>query len=461
MTELTVQVVAEACGGRLVGGTAAGPVLGVSTDSRTLRPGEMFFALPGERYDGHDFAADAAARGAAGVVAARDLRDQLPNGVALVLVDDTVQALGALAAERRRDYDVPIIAVTGSTGKTTTKEMLRQILQRACPPVLATKATENNEIGVPLALLGLGAEHRAAVLEFAMRGRGEIAYLTRIARPTVGVVTNVGSSHVGLLGSRSEIAAAKAELIAGLDADGMAVLNADDELVAPMRETAAGRVLTFGLEGPADVTAERLRSRGWSGTAFVLRTPDAEARISLRVPGRHNVYNAVAAATAGLAVSAALDDIAVALGQFEGMPGRGRAIRSPSGFTVIDDTYNASPASVRAALEMMRESAGRGRLIVALGDVLELGDSGPELHRGIGADMVAYNVDLVLTVGEHARDVADGVAAAAGDTKVHTFDDKAALLARLLAELRPGDMVLVKGSRAMGMEDIVRRLIGD
>jgi UDP-N-acetylmuramoyl-tripeptide--D-alanyl-D-alanine ligase len=461
MTGLRVRDVADASGGRLVCGAGGAELAGICTDSRTLRPGELFVALPGERYDGHDFVADAARRGAVAVIVARDVRDQLPNGVGLVLVQDTVQALGALAAAHRRRYDLPIVAVTGSAGKTTTKEMLRHILEHSCPPALVSTGTENNEIGVPLTLLRLTADHRSAALEFAMRGRGEIAYLTRIASPTVGVVTNVGTSHLGRLGSRADIAGAKAELIVGLDAEGTAVLNADDEFVAHMRDAAPGRVLTFGLRRAADVTACDLHSRGWSGTAFLLRGPEQEQAVSLRVPGEHNVYNALAAVTAGLAVAVPLSESAAALEQFEALNGRGRVLRSADGFTVIDDTYNASPASVRAALAVMREARTSGRAIVALGDMLELGDTAPDAHRSVGADLAAHGVSIVLSVGEHAEDIVDGVVAAGGPTQACSFGDKAALLARLRQELRPGDTVLVKGSRAMGMEEIVRGLLGD
>ncbi|MFQ5808414.1 MAG: UDP-N-acetylmuramoyl-tripeptide--D-alanyl-D-alanine ligase [Armatimonadota bacterium] len=461
MSELTVQDVADTCGGRIVHGGAGTRLAGIATDTRALRPGELFVALPGERYDGHDFLVDAAKSGALAIVGARDVRDELPNGVAVILVEDTVRALGALAAAHRRRHDVPLVAVTGSTGKTTTKEMLRHALQQTCPPVLASEGTENNEIGVPLTLLRLDAEHRAVTLEFAMRGRGEIAYLTKVASPTVGVVTNVGSSHVGRLGSLAEVAAAKAELVSGLGREGTAVLNADDALVAGMRDVAPGPVLTFGLDSAADVTARDLRSEGWSGTTFLLQTRDEEQEVSLRLPGRHNVSNALAAAAAALAVSASLQDIAAALELFECLPGRGRLIRSPGGFTIIDDTYNASPASVRAALAVIREAPSTGRTIVALGDMLELGDSAPEAHRRAGADMAAHGIDLVLSVGEYAPEVVEGVTAAGGGTVAHGFAGKEALLARLRAELRPDDTVLVKGSRAVGMEEIVRGLLGD
>ncbi|MGD8240013.1 MAG: UDP-N-acetylmuramoyl-tripeptide--D-alanyl-D-alanine ligase, partial [Armatimonadota bacterium] len=452
MSELTVEDVANACGGSIVRGGPGTRLAGICTDSRALRPGELFVALPGERYDGHDFVVEAAKSGAPAIVGARDVRDELPNGVAVIVVKDTVRALGDLARAHRERHDVPILAVTGSTGKTTTKEMLRHILQSTCPPVLASKATENNEIGVPLTLLRLDTEHRAVALEFAMRGRGEIAYLTEVASPTVGVVTNVGRSHVGRLGSLAEVGAAKAELVSGLGSGGTVVLNADDRLVAGMRETARGRVLTFGVDSAADVTGRDLCSHGWSGTTFVLQTPDEEQQVSLRLPGRHNVSNALAAVAASLAVSAPLQAAAAALELFEGLPGRARLIRSPDGFAIIDDTYNASPASLRAALAVMREARGVGRTIVALGDMLELADSAPEAHRRAGADMAAHGFDLVFAVGDHAPDVVEAVTAAGGYTEAYGFADKASLLARLRAELHPDDTVLVKGSRAMGME---------
>jgi len=215
------------------------------------------------------------------------------------------------------------------------------------------------------------------------------------------------------------------------------------------------------VDGAADVMAGNVRSHGWSGTTFVLRTPEGERDVSLRVPGRHNVYNALAAAAAALAASVALQHICEALEQFASLPGRGRLMQSSDGFTVIDDTYNASPASVRAALAVMREARVPGRTIVALGDMLELGDAAAGAHRGIGADMAAHGVHLVLSVGDYAGDVAGGVAEAGGDTEACSFADNDALLTHLRAELRPGDMVLVKGSRAMGMEEIVRRLLSD
>ncbi len=461
MTELTVQSVADACGGRIIRGAAETAVTGVCTDTRSLGSGELFVALAGEQFDGHDFVADAASKGAAAIVGARDVSAQLPNGIAMVLVDDTLRALGSLAGAHRRRFDTPIAAVTGSTGKTTTKEMLSHILERACPPVLASRGTENNEIGIPLTLLRLDAEHQAVALEFAMRGRGEIAYLTEIARPTVGVVTNVGSSHVGRLGSTEEIAQTKAELITGLAPAGTAVLNADDELVLGMRNVAPCPVLTFGADSAADVTAHDICSRGWSGTTFALRTSAGGHEIALRAPGRHNVSNALAATAAAVALGVSLDDVAAALEEFECLPGRGRLVRSPAGHAVIDDTYNASPASIRAALAVMQESGMGGRAIVALGDVLELGEHAADAHRQIGADMAAHGVDLVLAVGESAADVVEGVENAGGRTEARSFADKDALLAQLRAELQRGDTVLVKGSRGMGMEDIVRGLIGD
>jgi len=467
MIEASLAEVAAACQGRLVRGSPDQRLLGVSLDSRQTQPGQVFIALKGEQHDGHDFIPAAVAAGAAAVVASpswirapdtgRDVSADVPDGVGLVVVTDTLEALGGLAAWHRRRFDLPVIGVTGSTGKSTTKEMLAAILRRRWQ-VLASEGTENNEIGVPKTLLRLGAEHQVCVLELAMRGLREIAYLCKIAQPSGGIVTNVADAHLGLLGSRRRIAAAKVELPASLPSDGFLVINADDEIVARMREVTAARPVTFGIEAPADVSASRVRSLGVEGTEFGLQADGHSWPVRLRLMGRHHVYNALAAAAAALQMSADRDDIAEALAAYEGLPMRGNPIAAPGGFTIIDDSYNASPAGARAALEILRHAAGDGRRVVVLGDMLELGEESHYHHVALGEAMAQDGTNLVVTVGPESQ--ATARAASARGVEAHAFEDKLAALDFLRSRLGPGDTVLVKGSRRMEMEDITGGLLG-
>lgn len=459
MIHLRLSKLAEVCRGQVLQPTARAEIIGVSTDSRTVTPGQAFFALQGERFDGHNFAGDAAARGAAAVVVSRDVRDALPDSCGAVRVEDTVSALGRLARWYRDHFDIPVAAVTGSVGKTTTKEMLAAILRRS-RRVLASERTENNEIAVSATLLKLEPDHDVCVLEFAMRALREIAWLTETARPTVGIVTNVGQSHIGLLGTRKRIAAAKGELAIALPPDGVAVLNADDDYVLRMREITKARVVTFAQDAPADVVAASVALDGWNGAEFTLRTADGTHPVRLSVPGRHNVVNALAASAAALTMGATVEDIAAALADFEPQPGRTNVLRAPAGYVIIDDTYNASPSSVVAALDLMAHCPVEGRRLVALGDMLELGEHSPREHRQLAKEMARSQVRLLATLGERARLTAEAAAEVEG-LEAHAFATRDDLVGFLADALRPGDAVLVKGSRAMAMEAVVRRLLSD
>ncbi len=426
---------------------------GVSHDSRLIRPGWLFVALRGER-DGHMFIPDAVARGAAGI-----LGDRLPTAsdwldlaqgrpVACIVAEDSLRALQRLARYWRQRHPVEVVGVTGSVGKTSTKEAIAGVLARRFR-VLKNEQNYNNEIGLPLTLLALDGSQEKAVLEMGMYVLGEIRDLCAIAEPRIGVVTNVGPVHLERLGTIERIARAKAELVEALPADGLAVLNGDDPRVRAMAERTRARVVYYGLAGGCDVAASDVASRGLAGVRFVLQAQGRAEPVALRLPGKHNVYNALAAAAVGLAVGlswrevvAGLRDLATGL-RLVAVPGR-------NGSVVIDDTYNASPASVLAALDVLAELPGRRTAV--LGDMLELGSYEEEGHREVGR-RAAEVLDKLIAVGERARWLADE-AAARGLRDI----SYARTSGEVEYEPQAGEHILVKGSRSLRMEEVVAKL---
>lgn len=452
MLELSLQAVAEITSGRLVGDGHM-LVRGVSTDTRAMQGGELFVALRGERHDGHDFVAAALAGGAAGALVSR----QVGGAGLLVVVQDTLAALGALAAAHRRGLRARVIGITGSTGKTTTKEMAAAILSQG-RRTARSPGNYNNEIGVPLALLAMGREHEAAVLELAMRAPGEIAYLAQMARPQVGVVTNIGVSHLELLGTREAIARAKAELLEALPPEGMAVLNADDDFFGFLRERSSAQVVSFGAGPEAQVRVEGVRVGAQGRLEFTLAAPWGRQRIALRAAGRHQALNAAAAAAAAVAAGADPEWVPGGLAAFEGAEMRGRIVEAPGGYTVVDDCYNAAPDSMRVALELLADLPG-GRKWAVLGDMKELGPLATEWHREVGELAAALGLAGVVTVGELGREIARGARGGLPAGAVVEAEDNASAAAAARARLAPCDVVLVKGSRAMQMEEVVKALL--
>ncbi len=427
----------------------------VSTDTRTLQPGDLYIALHGDNYNGHAFLEDARAKGAAGAlieepVPGIPMRDVAYGGWTVLEVTDTLYALGQLAQFHRQRFRIPVVGITGSAGKTTTKEMTAAILERG-RRVLKTQGNYNNEIGMPHTLLGLRHEHQAAVLEFGMRGRGQIGYLAALARPTVGVVTNIGDTHLELLGSREEIALAKAELLDNLPADGTAVLPAGDAFYPLLREHAPCRVVTVGEDDGCDVWVSKAVLGDDGCARFTLHAGAEQVAVRLGAPGRHQVWNALAAAAAALAVDATLTEVQEGLAAYAPTPGRMWLRPAPRGYRVIDDSYNANPAAMRAALECLSEIKG-GRKLAILGDMKELGPTERAQHHAIGAYAVALGLDAVLAVGELAREYVT-------DDRATWYPDNPAALAAALAQLTPGDVVLVKASHALHFEEIVTGLL--
>ena len=428
-------------------------VLRVSTDSRSIRPGDLFIALRGDKFDGGAFAAQALQQGAVGVVLDRA---QAPDIGAALRVDDTRLALGKLAAAWRQRFDIPVVAITGSNGKTTVKEMLAAILRVEAgldDAVLNTEGNLNNDIGLPLMLLRLRPSHQFVVLEMGMNHAGEIDYLTRLARPEVAVVNNALSAHIGFLGSVENIARAKGEIFNGLTDAGIAVFNADDAHAWLWREANARRcVVDFGLRQPAKVSGQ-YRS-GAFGSALTLTLPNATLDIALQVPGEHNVMNALAAAAAAFSLDVSHRSIVAGLSGFTGVKGRLQRKPALHGSTFIDDTYNANPDSVKAALAVLAQQPGKKVLV--LGDMGELGDDAAAMHAQIGLAARVAGVDRLLALGELTKESV----AAFGAGAMH-FERIQELLAELENALNPDTTVLVKGSRFMQMERVVQGFMED
>ena len=438
---------------RAVGGEVAGANVefsGVTTDSRAIDAGDLFVALKGERFDGHDYVGQAIARGAAAALTSRRIDADLP--VPQVLVSDTRLALGSLAGHWRRRFAMPLVALTGSNGKTTVKEMLAAILARhagAGEAVLATTGNLNNDIGMPVTLLALRPAHRFAVIEMGMNHAGEIDYLTRIAAPDVAIVNNAQRAHVGMLGSVEAIAHAKGEIYSGLGNEGVAVINADDAFAAYWAGlNLARRIVSFGFARSATVRGDVVQDR------VKVTTPRGGFDMRLRVRGEHNVRNALAACAGAFALEVPLDTMAAALAQFEGVPGRLQRRAAVGGATVIDDTYNANPESMKAAIAVL--AAERGRRVLVMGDMGELGPDADAMHAEVGRFARELGIDALLAFGPASR----RAAAAFGAGAAH-FNDIDELRVAAAHEAAASATILVKGSRFMRMERIADFLAGD
>jgi len=459
---LSGREVAAAAGGELVAGGPEVAIAGVSTDSRQVRPGDLFFALRGERQDGHQFLTAAWAAGAAGAVVSSLPAGELPPGRLIVKVPDTTAALGGLAAYYRRRFSPVVVGITGSVGKTTTKDFTAAVLGRA-GPVLHSRGNMNTEIGLPLTMFGLRPEHAFAVFEMGMRGPGQISALCDIARPQVGVITNIGTTHLELLGSVEAIARAKQELLLALPPAGRAVLWADDPWLWRFGREGGTEVVWFGLAEGRCAAVGGVCARGrimvsGDGTEFVLAYRGRTETVRLRVPGRHNVLNALAAAAVGIALGLELPQIRAGLEQAEISAMRSEVLRAGS-WLIINDCYNASPASMRAALELLG-AAGRGRRKVAvLGDMLELGPVSPAAHEEVGRMAARAGVDLLVAVGPRALDIARAAREEGMNPgEVVHFPDAGTAAGEVPTLLRPDDAVLVKASRGTHLEVVVARL---
>ncbi len=428
---------------------AAGSFSGIAVDSRRVEPGNLFVALPGARVDGHSFVGDAAARGAAAALVSR-----APEGVSpdfpLFVVSDPLRALQELAAAKRREAGYRLAAVTGSVGKTTTKEMAAAIVSRRYATG-KTAGNANSGIGFPMAILNLPDGLAAVCGEFGMSTKGEIATLTRLFRPDVAAITNVSAAHAGNFGSIDEIVDAKWEIIEGLAEDGTLVYNAGDERLAARAAKHPGRKIAFGAEG-VEVTAAEVSPDGLSGTSFVLSMGGETATVRIPLPGMHQVANCLCAAAIALAWGFTPADVSAAMQHFHPPERRGGVYRLASGAELVDDSYNASPSAVRSVLTSLGRSGARGRRIAVLGDMLELGDEGPRWHRELGAH-AASRVDRLICVGPLAREYGEGARQAGLPVDAIVYLDRAEDVAEVLVPiLAAGDIVWIKGSRGIRLD---------
>jgi UDP-N-acetylmuramoyl-tripeptide--D-alanyl-D-alanine ligase len=445
---------AQVLGGQLIGENLAYGA--VSTDSRTLGSGALFIALHGPNFDGGEFVAAAAARGAVGAIVERPVLVPLPQ----IVVPDTLQALQQLGTAWRNGFDVPIVAVGGSNGKTTAKEMTAAILARM-GPCMATLGNLNNHIGVPLTLLRLESTHRSAVVEMGANRIGDVAELVRLARPTIGLITNAGAEHLEGFGDLDGVAKGEGEMVAGLAPQATAIINADDAYADYWRSVAsATRVVTFGVrqgsQGDPDFTARDVIQgieRGEFATRFTLACPLGERPIVLKAGGAHNIANALAAAAAASAAGASLGDIVSGLADFRAVSGRLQLKAGASDSWLIDDSYNANPSSVRAGLEVLRSLSGVTWLVLA--DMAELGEHTADSHADIGKFARDCGVARLFALGPESAKAAQAFGAGA-----EWFADADSLIGRVRAELSPGVTVLIKGSRVNRLERVVHALSG-
>jgi UDP-N-acetylmuramoyl-tripeptide--D-alanyl-D-alanine ligase len=457
---VTAGELAQAAGGRLVGGDGGRVIGGISIDSRTVASGDLFFAIRGERFDGHAFVDAAFERDAAGVVVSDTAAvARGPEGAIVVLVGDTTAALQAFARHVRRASGAKVVAITGSAGKTTTKEIAAEFLS-ARYRVFRNKGNLNNHIGLPLSLLELRGRPEVAVVELGMNHAGEIRTLVGIAEPNVRVWTNVGDAHMGFFASADAIADAKAEILEKARPSDVLVANADDERVMAHARRFTGKVVTFGIDRQADVRAADVTDHGVDGTSARLMTNRGEARIETPLVGRGNLANVLAAAAVALDAEVPLAEIVARAATLSPAPRRGMVLRLPGGVTVLDDSYNSSPAALRRALETLRSTTGRARKGAILGEMLELGDHAIRLHRACGEAAAAAGLAWLVTVGGAPAGALGEAAVTAGlpaaSVRHAATASEAAEIA--LSFARPGDLVLVKGSRGIGVDRVTDRL---
>jgi len=422
---------------------------GISIDTRTLTPGNLFVAIPGEHVDGHDFISQAQEKGAVAALVSRPIESSLPQ----LLVADTGLAMAQLATTWRNQFNIPFIAVTGSNGKTTTKNMIASILQAACDgdenQVLATKGTLNNHLGLPLTLARLNNTHRYAAIEMGMNHFGEIEYLTKLTRPAVAVITNAGPSHLEGVGDVAGVARAKAEIFLGLPNDGVAILNRDDDFYTFWCETTAKHQhISFGFHPDAQVSLKH----PVLAAEIQVRTPQGDLSLQLPLLGKHNILNALAAIAATIAINIPFSAIKKGLETISPAPGRLQLKALENGVKIIDDTYNANPFSLQAAVETLAQFSGKK--ILVLGDMKELGTDAKNLHHAAGEKIRAAGIDYLFTYGELSANTSQ----AFGEGAYH-FNEQDKLVTALKPLLYNQTTILVKGSRSMRMEKVVAELI--
>ncbi len=464
MESCKIRELIKAISGKIIQGNQDCIINRISIDSRTLIPGDLFFAIIGPNFDGHDFILKAFNQGAVGVVACKSVSGLLQNekvnkNKIIIEVKDTLTALQDWSRYYKSKFKTFNICITGSNGKTTTKEIIAHILSRELP-LLKTSGNYNNEIGIPLTLLQLSKSHKLLIAEMGMRGLGEIKTLTSFISPDLAVLTNIGEAHIGLLGSKDNIFRAKSELLQSLDKDGIAILNRDDLYFLKALEIVKNKkVYTFGIENKSDIMASNIRLASDKGMRFTLVVQnDISKEIYFPLLGRHNIYNALAATTAAFALGKELELIERGLSSFKPLDLHMQLSNFFNGIKILNDSYNASPLSVKSALETLAEIAQINRKIAILGDMLELGEKADFYHQEIGKKIVKLSIDILITVGRGGKIIAQSsIEEGMAEERVFSYkkNEKIKLAKKLLYLIKPGDFILCNGSRAMKMETIV------
>ena len=459
---LSIEEVLKATRGKLLQGEGNTFFQGISTDSRTVTEGELFIALKGSRFDGHHYVLEALEKKAGGVVIEEDkVGDIRWNGYrakAVIAVEDTLFALGNIALDWRRKYHTPLVALTGSNGKTTTKEMIAVCLETTFP-ILKTRGNLNNLIGLPLTLLTLTEKERVVVLEMGMNVPGEIRRLTEIAEPDVGLITNIQKVHLEGMGSLERLKEEKGELFRKMRRDGTILVNQDDPRVVDLARDYPGQKITFGIEHPAEVMAKEIRLRGAEGTSFTLILEGEAMEIHLRLLGRQFIPNALSAIAAACLFGVEVKQAKEALENFQSIPMRMEVVPLKGGKTLINDAYNANPYSMELALETLVEAKGEGRAIAVLGDMLELGNFTKEAHEQLGEKVNGLSIDFLLAMGEEAPIVVESaVRHGLPMERARVVENHSEAISILRQMIQNGDWILVKGSRRMAMEKIVEGL---
>jgi len=459
----SIDEVLKATGGTLLQGKGNASFQGISTDSRTITAGELFIALRGPHFDGHHFAQEALKKKAGGVVIEEDkVGDIRWNGYkskVVIVVKDTLRALGDLARERRKKYQTPLVGLTGSNGKTTTKDMISACLETTFP-ILKTERNLNNLIGLPLTLLRLTEKERVVVLEMGMNVPGEIRRLTEIAEPDIGLITNIEMVHLEGMGSLERIKNEKGELFRRMRKNGTILVNQDDPRVIELASEFSGQRITFGIEHPADVMAKEIRLKGSGGTTFTLIMAGEATEIILPLLGRHFVPNALSAVAVASLFGIEFEQVKRALEHFQPSPMRMEIVWAEGGVTLINDAYNANPKSMESALEILCEMRGKGRAIAVLGDMLELGDFSVEAHQRVGEKVGELSIDFLLALGEEAPVVVESAIRQGLDPeKARVLESHSEAVSMLRKVVREGDWILIKGSRRMAMEKVAEGLM--
>lgn len=466
MFPMTAVELLKITGGTIVNGSRETKINRISLDSRNLCKGDLFIPIQGSNHDGHNFIAQALHGGAIGFLSNRwdeklkkSLADGFGNSTLAIVVEDTLQALQAIAKHIRDKLDVEVIGITGSTGKTCTKDMIASVLAQA-RNVVSTEKNYNNEIGVPLTILKANESTEILVVEMAMRGVGQIRQLAEIVQPTMGLVTNVGKTHFELLGSEEKIADAKSELVEAIPSEGMVILNADDKWTEKLRRLSSAPVVTYGVSESAEFKAVDIQTDAEGRPSFRIVTDSNELSLSLPFPGRHNVYNALAACAVASEIHISQARIKRGLETCAISEMRMQVFNTPDGVIIINDAYNASPTSMKAALETLSDLAGKKRKIAVLGDMLELGTLSEMAHFKIGELVSDSKVDILITVGEKSKRIAVGAMSKGMSLRQVIQCEKTLEASAVLADqVKPGDVVLIKASRGMELEKAVDALI--